>query len=902
MLPQRPVLRQAVNDIWYGILTIPQQIDTIIDKTEGLICQWQYGACKIDSMKNIFRPIIIPAILVVSLLFTNLIHRSFAIGTTVSLATINQAYTQNFDSLAVTGTSNVTPQGWGFNETGTSLDTNYRAGDGTANSGDTYSFGSNSDRAFGTLQSGSLIPVIGACFTNNTGSPITSLEIAYTGEQWRLGTVTRVDRLDFQYSVDATSLTTGSWANFDTLDFSSPNTTASVGALDGNLAANKTAITGKITGLNIANGATVFIRWTDFNATGADDGLAVDDFSLTPKTGDAPPPPPTITAINAIQGTGSTSPVTGTTVTTVGIVTGVKSNGFFIQSKTADNDPNTSEGIFVFTSSAPPATVVVGNEVQVTGTVAEFIPGADPGSPPLTEISNSPTVSVVSNNNALPTAITLTAADTNPAGSGEQLERYEGMLVSVASLTAVAPTSGTVSEANATSTSNGIFYAVITGLPRPFREPGVELPTVHPATIPRFDGNPERLRIDSDSLIGAEALNVTSGAILTNVTGVLDYGSRTYTILPLPGNQLQANVTGNINFSAVPAANANEFTVASANLERFFDTTDDAGTSDVILTADAFTRRLQKASLALRNVLRSPDIIGIEEMENLLTLQALAAKINSDTVAAGTADPKYVAYLEEGNDIGGIDVGFLVKSARVTVVSVMQEGKATTFINPANGQSDTLNDRPPLLLKAVVNSPEGMPFPLTVIVNHLRSLNSVDDPVDGNRVRQKRRAQAEFLANLIQARQTADPNEKIISIGDYNAFQFNDGLVDSIGTVKGTPTPAELVVLASADLVNPDLTDLIELVPLPERYSYSFSGNAQVIDHELVNASLMNYFSRIAFSRSNADFPEIYRTDANRPERISDHDAAVAYFYFTSRTDRNRRDGGRRDVPSRTKN
>ncbi len=851
-------------------------------------------------MKNNFRPFAIPVMLVLCLLFTNLTRRSFAVGTTVSLTAINQAYTQNFDSLVVTGTSNVTPQGWGFNETGTSLDTNYRAGDGTANSGDTYSFGSNSDRAFGTLQSGSLIPVIGACFTNNTGSPITSLEIAYTGEQWRLGTAARVDRLDFQYSIDATSLTTGSWANFDALDFSSPNTAASVGALDGNLAANKTAVTAKITGLNVANGATIFIRWNDFNATGADDGLAIDDFSLTPKTGDAPPPPPTLTAINAIQGTGSASPVVGTAVTTVGIVTGIKSNGFFIQSKVADSDANTSEGIFVFTSSTPPALVVVGNEVQVTGTVAEFIPSTDPNSPPVTEISNSPTISLISTNNALPAAITLTAADTNPAGPSEQLERYEGMLVNVASLTAVAPTDGTVSEANATATSNGIFYAVITGIPRPFREPGLELPTIHPTTIPRFDGNPERLRMDSDALIGAEVLNVTSGAVLTNVTGILDYGSRTYTILPLPGNQSQANVTGNIAFTPVPASFANEFTVASANLERFFDTTDDAGTSDVVLTADAFNRRLNKASLVLRNVLRSPDIIGVEEMENLTTLQSLATKINSDTIAAGGSDPKYVAYLEEGNDIGGIDVGFLVKTARVNVVSVTQEGKATTFINPANGQSDTLNDRPPLILKAVINSPDGIAFPVTVIVNHLRSLNSVDDPVDGNRVRQKRRAQAEFLANLIQARQVADPNERLISIGDYNAFQFNDGLVDSIGTIKGTPTPADQVVLASADLVNPDLTDLIELVPLEQRYSYSFSGNAQSIDHELVNVALMNYFSRIAFARSNADFPESFRNDPNRPERISDHDAAVAYFNFTSRTERMRREGtGRRNTISR---
>src|SRR5918912_1495680 len=33
-------------------------------------------------------------------------------------------------------------------------------------------------------------------------------------------------------------------------------------------------------------------------------------------------------------------------------------------------------------------------------------------------------------------------------------------------------------------------------------------------------------------------------------------------------------------------------------------------------------------------------------------------------------------------------------------------------------------------------------------MNHLRSLSGIDDPADGNRVRAKRRAQAEFLVNL----------------------------------------------------------------------------------------------------------------------------------------------------------
>ena len=149
----------------------------------------------------------------------------------ISLTVLGTAYTQNFNTLATSGTSDVLPPGWSLSETGTNANALYAAGDGTSNAGDTYSFGMGSDRAFGTVQSGSLIASLGACFTNNTGQTITSLEISFTGEQWRLGTAGRADRLDFQYSTDATSLTTGSWFHVDALDFLSPNTTASTGAL-----------------------------------------------------------------------------------------------------------------------------------------------------------------------------------------------------------------------------------------------------------------------------------------------------------------------------------------------------------------------------------------------------------------------------------------------------------------------------------------------------------------------------------------------------------------------------------------------------------------------------------------------------------------------------------------------
>ena len=213
----------------------------------------------------------------------------------ISLTTSGTAYTQDFASLASTGTGTTAslPAGWDFVESGTNANTTYTAGTGSSNAGDTYSFGaaSSTERALGGLQSGSLIPMFGAAFVNDTGSAIASLDIAYTGEQWRLGALGRTDRIDFQISLDATSLTTGTWTDVDSLDFTAPTTTGTAGPLDGNLAANRTAVSGAIASLSIGPSATFWIRWADLNATGADDGLAVDDFSLTPTVaaGDAAP-------------------------------------------------------------------------------------------------------------------------------------------------------------------------------------------------------------------------------------------------------------------------------------------------------------------------------------------------------------------------------------------------------------------------------------------------------------------------------------------------------------------------------------------------------------------------------------------------------------------------------------
>jgi hypothetical protein len=197
-------------------------------------------------------------------------------------------YTQDFNTLANTGaTGTALPEGWVLGETLANADTSYAVGTGSSNGGNSYSFGSagSADRALGGLRSGSLLPAIGASFTNDTGETITALNIAYTGEQWRLGQSARgADRLDFQYSLNGTT-----WIDANSLDFSSPITAGTVGALDGNAAANRALVSGTVGGLNIPNGATFFIRFADADATGADDGLAVDDFSLTPVTSVAVP-------------------------------------------------------------------------------------------------------------------------------------------------------------------------------------------------------------------------------------------------------------------------------------------------------------------------------------------------------------------------------------------------------------------------------------------------------------------------------------------------------------------------------------------------------------------------------------------------------------------------------------
>ena len=163
----------------------------------------------------------------------------------------------------------------------------------------------------------------------------------------------------------------------------------------------------------------------------------------------------------------------------------------------------------------------------------------------------------------------------------------------------------------------------------------------------------------------------------------------------------------------------------TANLERFFDTVNDPSTSDVVLTPAAFANRLIKVSHADPG--RDEDARHHRRRgsrEHRRCWQAIANQVNADTSDA----VHYVAYLFEGNDIGGIDDGLLVNTGCGSPSAALTPGREGRDLHqPAGRQPDLLNDRPPTVLRATIHTAADAPLDVTVIANHLRSLNDIDD-------------------------------------------------------------------------------------------------------------------------------------------------------------------------------
>jgi endonuclease/exonuclease/phosphatase family metal-dependent hydrolase len=529
-----------------------------------------------------------------------------------------------------------------------------------------------------------------------------------------------------------------------------------------------------------------------------------------------------------IQGPDLRSPYENQTVSTNNnTVTAVGSGFFFVQCPDgrADGDPWTSDGVLVDYSGTPD--VEVGDRVSVTGRVVEYYGQ--------TEIGGTVSVTLLSSGNQLPAIVDLDASvptDTQPWPETE-LERFEGMRIRVVDGMITGPTD---QYGDAWATANG---------ERAFREPGIEYPGL--PNLPVWDGNPEVFEIDPDALGGVSS-ELAAGTRFS-AEGVLAYVFGSYQLWPSaldlePAPPLPISASG-------PASSA--LTIASQNLERLARSGGDLAYGD----------RLDKLSLQIREVLGGPDIVAVQEVDSLSVLGDLRDRIEADTSSL-----RYAAHLVEGNDPSGIDVGYLVRDT-VAFHGTDQIGADVIF----SRDGSRLFDRPPLVLEVSRNG-----LDVTVVVVHLKSLGGVEDPgSSGDRVRRKRFEQSEWLAHWLQDRQTGSPEENLVVIGDFNAFEFSDGYVDVVGQISGSPDPAGALLPAS-EIVDPPFVVTTGRVSPATRYSYVYRGSAEVLDHALVNENLAPLVRGLSYSRGNADAPDGASVMIGTAVGSSDHDGLVLFI------------------------
>lgn len=549
--------------------------------------------------------------------------------------------------------------------------------------------------------------------------------------------------------------------------------------------------------------------------------------------------------IFTIQGNGAASPFTGLEIATHdNIVTALAPAGFFIQTPDArdDGDADTSNGIYVYTNTPP--TVSVGDQVDVTGTVIEFYD--------FTEFAAGAVVSVDVAGQPLPTAIvldTLTPSPdpTAPSCTAGGLECFEGMLVTMSGVT------------NAASEIPGNDAAIVAGAVRALREKGIAYPGL--VDLPVWDGNPEVFELNPNGLELADQ-EFFAGTTF-NAEGVIAYAFESYEIWP---SVLEITSTPALPI-AVRAAEAGEVTVGSLNLFRLFDDVDDpadGNRDDTVVDSTEYAVRRAKFVRYIVDVLGTPDILGVQEAEGVNVLTDLAADILADSGVS------YSVQLLEGNDIGSIDVGFLVRDT-ITVDLVTQLGKDEILAYDGS----LLNDRPPLLLEGRYTG-NGADFPLAVIVVHGRSLGGIEGN-EAERVRQKRLEQAQSVAQKAQDFQVANPTVPLILVGDFNAYEFTDGYVDVVGQITGNVVPTDNQ-LSDTSPTNPVLTNQVLTLPETERYSFNFDGNSQVLDHALSSDATQPWVRGFEYGRGNSDVPDMLIEDDSNALRSSDHDGFVLFL------------------------
>lgn len=580
-----------------------------------------------------------------------------------------------------------------------------------------------------------------------------------------------------------------------------------------------------------------------------------------------------------IQGAAHVSPRAGQSVNSViGIVTQLRNNGFFMQDETGDGNDATSDAIFVFTSSAP--AVAVGDKILVSGNVSEFRPGCNGCAPSAAAFANltttqitAPTIAVQSSANPLPapivigpggrvppaavihggftstTDVELGGAPFLPATNGlDFYESLEGMRVTVTTPTVVGPTQRFGGSSNE-----------IVVVPQ-----GASLRTARGGILLRADdSNPERIFIQGAT---AQIPDVNVGDTLSTVTGVIGYDFANYKLLV--NAAVTATPGGLARETTTLSGDASRLTIASFNVEN-------------LSTAGPASRFTDLAN-AINVNLNKPDIVALVEIQDNNGQKAGNPQCPADGDGIVAADQTYSALTtaisaaggpayqvvqidpvdcsDGGAPTGNIRVGFLYNSARVsftprpggtaTVANTVLTGPQLQFnpgrIDPSNAAF--ASSRKPLAAEFTFAGKK-----LFVVATHMNSKGG-DQPLFGRfqpperSSEVQRNQQAAIINGFVQQLLAQDVNARVAVLGDMNDFEFSTALA----TLRGTA-----------------LVGLSETLPVNERYTYNFQGNAQSLDHILVSKAL----------RSGAAY-DVVHINSEFFNQLSDHDPQVAQLVF----------------------
>ncbi|KQQ46332.1 endonuclease/exonuclease/phosphatase [Duganella sp. Leaf126] len=568
--------------------------------------------------------------------------------------------------------------------------------------------------------------------------------------------------------------------------------------------------------------------------------------------------------IPQIQGSGAASPVAGTVQTTEGVVTAKVGSGFFIQDEVGDGDPQTSDGLFVYTTAANTGTVQVGDRIRITGTVTDYAPAA--GGQPYTELTNVTAIVGLAKNIVIaPTNIELPYAD---------LTQVEGMLVRFNNALTVSQLQYLADRGEVTL-SSGRLEA-----PTNRYRPGT------PEAVALAAANARNQIILDDGIfttptvipyLGADG-SLRAGDTVSGLTGVVDFGAKGG---GGAGFKLQPTVAPVFSQdnprTAPPALASGNVKVASANVLNYFTTFTNGG--------NALGQTGQGCSIGGG----APSRSNCRGADNLLEFQRQTAKIVGELKAL---DADVVGLMEIQND-GDYTVSQLVEALNAAIapgtrtyavvpkpvttgtdairVAMIYKPAALTLQGQALTDSDAINNRPPMAQTFV--APNGARF--TVVVNHLKSKGSCPsassadgDKGDGQscwtatRVKQAQRLVGTFVPQVVAA--AGDP--KVLLIGDFNAYGHEDP-IQAI-TSQGFVNQLERFVRGAG------------VMP----YSFVFNGEAGYLDHALASAALSAQVADAAEWHNNADEPVAvdYNLDGkpqdkytSAPYRASDHDPVL---------------------------